>query len=218
MDVKAAFGSRLRELRGRMNQGELATELGISRASVGYYENGTRTPDIEILDRVSSHFKVSYDYLLGRTDDPVRDIDDMAIRDKTGLSGRSINALKSYKLMGKVRQREIDAIDVINFLLLNSSEHTDGGTRAIVDLLSIYFTFKIDKNYNKRHTLNFDGCIFERKPSKWVGSYEINISPSLKEKMLLEAITEAITDVKMSYNLPDGILPGKDDEDAKTQE
>ena len=68
MQVKGSFGARLRLLRGELNQKELADALGVSRASVGYYENGTRTPDIEFLALVRDYFQVDYEYLLGESE------------------------------------------------------------------------------------------------------------------------------------------------------
>ena len=67
MNAKESFGDRLKLLRGEKKQKELADALGISRASVGYYENGTRTPDIEVLVKAAAYFSVSTDYLLGLT-------------------------------------------------------------------------------------------------------------------------------------------------------
>lgn len=59
----------LREKRG-LTQEELATKIGISRASLSHYEKNRRDPDYTILTKLADFFKVSIDYLLGRTDDP----------------------------------------------------------------------------------------------------------------------------------------------------
>lgn len=65
-DLKA-FGDRLRQLRNseKITQQDLADKLDIARASVGYYESGTRAPDIEVLRKIAEHFAVTSDYLLG---------------------------------------------------------------------------------------------------------------------------------------------------------
>jgi len=39
-------------------------DLSISRESLSYYENGKRSPDIEMLVRLSKYFNVSIDYLI----------------------------------------------------------------------------------------------------------------------------------------------------------
>lgn len=62
------FRKRLRELRGKMTQKEVAAELSISRASLGFYEEGSRKPDIAVLLKIADFYNVSCDYLLGLTD------------------------------------------------------------------------------------------------------------------------------------------------------
>lgn len=56
----------LREIRKRrnMNQLKVAMDLNISRESLSYYENGKRSPDIELLVKFSKYFNVSIDYLI----------------------------------------------------------------------------------------------------------------------------------------------------------
>ncbi len=47
-----------------LNQQKVAMDLSISRESLSYYENGKRSPDIEMLCRLSEYFNVSIDYLI----------------------------------------------------------------------------------------------------------------------------------------------------------
>ncbi|MFD2611104.1 helix-turn-helix domain-containing protein [Paenibacillus gansuensis] len=56
----------LREKQG-FTQEELASRLGISRASLSHYETNRREPDYETLTKIADLFKVSIDYLIGRT-------------------------------------------------------------------------------------------------------------------------------------------------------
>ena len=61
---------RLRELRiekGR-NMSEMAKEIGIPYTTYISYEKGEREPNSEMLIKLSRHFGVSIDYLIGRTD------------------------------------------------------------------------------------------------------------------------------------------------------
>lgn len=51
-----------------LNQQKVAMDLSISRESLSYYENGKRSPDIEMLCRLSDYFNVSIDYLIRRED------------------------------------------------------------------------------------------------------------------------------------------------------
>ncbi|WP_081728116.1 helix-turn-helix domain-containing protein [Halalkalibacter hemicellulosilyticus] len=65
------FGKRLKKLRERTgtNQETVGKAIGISRARYSHYENNHVEPDIELIRKLADHFKVSTDYLLGRTND-----------------------------------------------------------------------------------------------------------------------------------------------------
>ena len=43
----------------------------ISENTISRYESGEREPGIAELIRIADYFRVSIDYLVGRTDDPV---------------------------------------------------------------------------------------------------------------------------------------------------
>lgn len=63
------FAQRLKQLRQEacLTQTELGKLLGISSSAVGMYEQGRRKPDGNMLAKISRHFHVSVDYLLGNT-------------------------------------------------------------------------------------------------------------------------------------------------------
>ncbi len=56
----------LREIRKSKGYSQLkvAFDLNISREALSYYENGKRSPDIDMLCRMSEYFGVSIDYLI----------------------------------------------------------------------------------------------------------------------------------------------------------
>lgn len=64
--------TRLRQLRLELGltQAQVAEQLGITRGSYTYYENGNRQPRPELLIRLADFYQVSIDYLAGRTDYP----------------------------------------------------------------------------------------------------------------------------------------------------
>ncbi|MFD9627702.1 helix-turn-helix domain-containing protein [Peribacillus muralis] len=64
------IGNKLKILRGKRTQEEVALKIGVSRARYSHYENGRSEPDMEILQKMADHYSVSTDYLLGRTDIP----------------------------------------------------------------------------------------------------------------------------------------------------
>lgn len=71
------FSDVLRQLRKsrKLNQAKLAEALGMSQATITFWENGKRTPDIEMLGKLADFFGVTTDYLLGRTPMEVEIID-----------------------------------------------------------------------------------------------------------------------------------------------
>ncbi len=56
----------LREIRKKkkISQLQASFALNISREALSYYENGKRSPDIDMLVKMSTYFKVSIDYLI----------------------------------------------------------------------------------------------------------------------------------------------------------
>ena len=64
---------RIRELRKarRITQLKMALDLDMSQNTISRYESGEREPGIAELIRIADYFRVSIDYLVGRTDDPI---------------------------------------------------------------------------------------------------------------------------------------------------
>ena len=60
------FGETLKKLRedAGMSQEQLGNLLGISKSTIGMYEQGRRVPGLDILIRMSQVFGVSLDYLI----------------------------------------------------------------------------------------------------------------------------------------------------------
>lgn len=54
---------KIRKQKG-YNQLKVAMDLSISRESLSYYENGKRSPDVQMLLLLSDYFNVSIDYLI----------------------------------------------------------------------------------------------------------------------------------------------------------
>ncbi|WP_282937405.1 helix-turn-helix transcriptional regulator [Paenibacillus sp. RC67] len=72
------YGERIASLREKhsLTQEGLSTKLGITRASLSHYENNRREPDYDTIVSIANLFNVSIDYLIGRTDDPHRVLDE----------------------------------------------------------------------------------------------------------------------------------------------
>ena len=69
-----SFQERLIDLRKSRNltQKDIADNIGISVLGYQRYEYGTREPAFRVLISLADYFDVSLDYLVGRSDDPVR--------------------------------------------------------------------------------------------------------------------------------------------------
>ena len=73
------IGKRIRELRRAcdLSQEELANEFFVSRCSITNYENGIRTPDVELLHLLCEKFGVSMNYILGKVT-PEEEVNELA--------------------------------------------------------------------------------------------------------------------------------------------
>ena len=82
------FGNKLKKLRTEAGytQQQLATQLGVTKSVVSYYELQARYPSPEVLVKISSVFHVSTDFLLG--------IEKREMLDITGLSDEDIVTVK----------------------------------------------------------------------------------------------------------------------------
>ncbi len=54
---------KVRKARG-FSQLKVAMDLSISREAISFYENGKRSPDVDMLVDLSRYFNVSIDYLI----------------------------------------------------------------------------------------------------------------------------------------------------------
>ena len=72
------LSKRLRQLRifSEKTQKQIADFLGITRQGYGSYENGITEPDIDTIQKLANYFNVTTDYLLGRSDEVFKPIND----------------------------------------------------------------------------------------------------------------------------------------------
>ena len=90
--LRHIFSTRIRKLReGKLNQGEFADTVGVSRGAMSYYEQELRTPDISVLRSICVKYNVSADYLLGIMADPNHAVADVCR--ETGLSPEAVRTL-----------------------------------------------------------------------------------------------------------------------------
>jgi transcriptional regulator with XRE-family HTH domain len=58
------IGVRLKKLRGKRSQEDIAEKIGISRARLSHYETGRSEPDWETLKKIADFYNVSTDFIL----------------------------------------------------------------------------------------------------------------------------------------------------------
>ncbi len=136
-DVTKIFSYRLKKLRGEKNQNDVARDIGISRATLSYYESGERKPDINTLYALANYYNVSSDYLIGLSDVAVPEIDTQAISQKTGLSQRAISYLSS--LNTSQRSENSDQINIHAFLQLKTINILIDDDILLSDLTNYFF-------------------------------------------------------------------------------
>ena len=140
------FGKRLKELRKANGYTieQFAEAVGISKSTVGYYENNNRMPYIEILSRIADVLNVSADYLIGKTNTTATKGKTKTVCDFTGLSDTAVEYLAEL-----VKNKRFDRIAVINHLFSELKqdyafychEENDDGELAesILGALFLYF-------------------------------------------------------------------------------
>ena len=58
------IGLKIARKQKNLNQLKVAMDLNISREALSHYENGKRSPDIQMLRTLSEYFNVSIDFLI----------------------------------------------------------------------------------------------------------------------------------------------------------
>lgn len=119
------FEERLHSLRGEETQTAFAKRLGISRASVGFYENGDRLPSNSQIQKIADKCNVSVDWLLGKSNIKSGNADDVAVEKRLGLSPNAIEFLVWLKQHNSISEKQhskyvtqsTKILDTINFLL-----------------------------------------------------------------------------------------------------
>ena len=97
------IGDRIKELREKfgLRQSDLGEQIGISGMAISSYENGKRMPSRITAEKMADIFKVSVDYLLGRTDDPTPP-KKIEIKDKINLKENVVAFVGRVPILGRV--------------------------------------------------------------------------------------------------------------------
>lgn len=89
--------TRLYELRTKnhLKQEDIAAVLGVARTTYAMYEQGNREMDYELLLKLADHYKVSLDYLFGRSELPIHP--ESYTHDEVEFMVRSLGLYKEMK-------------------------------------------------------------------------------------------------------------------------
>lgn len=188
-NVRETFKRRLSQLRAEsgLSQSKLAKQLEISPATIGYYENGDRLPDIDIVARIASFFDVTADYLLGFSNARTTERNMKTACEITGLSEESIKNIQKTKKMLDKKSNKVDIsmkkcidgvepYEVLNLFL--SSE-------AFREIL--YNFFDMSGNYKALFLLQFLFCELETEEVESHEEYERIMTSILEKHPFLEA-------------------------------
>jgi len=119
-ELRHIFSTRIRKLReGKMNQGEFADSVGISRGAMSYYEQELRTPDIGVLRAICEKYSISADYLLGLIPDTNHSVSDICL--ETGLFP---NVARRLRLLKKLKDIKIET-DLVTAVFEQFDEEAD---------------------------------------------------------------------------------------------
>jgi transcriptional regulator with XRE-family HTH domain len=115
------FAQRLKALRENpyISQQKLADEIGVTKSTIGLYENGDNVPDAKTLYKIAKFFNVSGDYLLGLTDVKTNNYEVKKICNYVGLSDITVEHL--HDLLERYRETKIEplAIALIDTIIRN---------------------------------------------------------------------------------------------------
>ena len=100
------FNDRLKELRNKagLKQSELGEKVGVSASTIGMYEQGRRSPDREMLIKLSNVFNVTLDYLVDNNNIKTDDTDLFNLKgDVRFLKKVKDNEMVKIPVLGAIR-------------------------------------------------------------------------------------------------------------------
>ncbi len=189
------FGKRLRELRKENGYTieQFADMVGISKSTLGYYENDKRMPDIEILARIANVLNVNADYLIGRTNTTAQKGKMKTVCEFTGLSDRAAEYLSEL-----VENKDYEKLSIINHLFQELCEDYDfynheenGGEELASSIFGALFYY-------------FDKCLYQ--DNEWEDYIDVGVVErthllrTAYKQYLLDQVMSAIKNSAYAYS------------------
>lgn len=97
---------------------EVYEAIGSSKPSYYRYEHGDSEPSTQKLIALAKYFNVSIDYLVGRTDNPSVDNENLAVPNLTPQKQRL-----QEKILSLDNQKSAEVESYLNYLLQKNSSH-----------------------------------------------------------------------------------------------
>ena len=106
----------------RISQRQAASELGVSQAVLSHYENGVREPGLEFVAKAADFYRVSTDFLLGRT----MSREDYTIRaeDIPDITDEKDNVMRGSILAAMNKKLIVNAVSLI-FDIIGKSKNKE---------------------------------------------------------------------------------------------
>jgi len=183
------FADRFNELRETRTQEDFAEFLGISRPTVGFYENGERLPDALLLRKIAIKCGVSADWLLGISDTKSQNQD---VQTTCALTGLSENAVKILSDM-KQDFGGPDFLQVLSELI----EREPSEERRI--LRQIYYYLIIEDRSHGELILDNRGGVTKYDDKRYGQALTILQQGEVAEAVLKERIIDALKSARKDF-------------------
>lgn len=86
---------------------KLAKDIGVSEAIISKWRNGIQEPKYDSLQKLSTYFNVSADYLLGLSDNPCREKHTLSVTQPTEPDEQQKKLLDNYNMLNETGQKSL---------------------------------------------------------------------------------------------------------------
>lgn len=103
------FSTQIREMRleNELSQEQAAKLIGVNASTISSYENDTKQPSFEILVGIANLYRVSTDYLLGKTNSRPLDLSGLSEQD-AALVCEMVESLTRKNEIIKTHKQSVD--------------------------------------------------------------------------------------------------------------
>lgn len=113
------LGDKIKQLRHKLTQEELAAILQVDRSTLASWEINRREPDIRTLCRLADFFAVSVDWLVGRSPERRPNPHAGLLQESAGQY-QSADAAAWHQVMNTAKQYGLEPDDVLQLIELNA--------------------------------------------------------------------------------------------------